>query len=539
MKMVLGRPVLRLVVIGLLFAIALGLRLYNIDSLPMDVHVDRQYHAALIAQGFHEKFVFGESEAAPPDGIIEPPILEAMTSLAYYVFGGEYLWIPRLLSAVFWMVGGVFLYLIARSIASPNAAVFSTSFYLFDPYSVLPSRAFQPDPLMIMMLLFSVFAILRYHRQPSTHKLVAAAMISSLALFIKPGICLFQVFGLFISLTIYREGIRKSLLANMHLLTFAVLSLLPMTLYYLYGTLIGGYLEGQVQTNIVPELIWSKAFWIGWLYQIKTVVGFVPFLGALLGVLLLYRGPARALTRALIAGLWIGYFLFGLVFTLRVPTIPYYSLQLIPVVALSLCPVWELASRYLRQTDSHYIKQTTVLGLFFLAAAFSVVEHRAQILGIIKQGQGEAFPGTYVGQTNLADYEGRARTYEEIGEVAFHSRRVLVLAPEYGVDLLYHGQLLGGVWAPPTPAEAQLVEVQGRTQPSTEEMFDALYSEYSPDYFIVIKRFAHYGEQIDWDSDGRMQELRTLLTESYPTIADNDTYVVFDLETVRNGDPGR
>src|SRR5215210_7248230 len=192
MKTVLGSPALRLIVTCLLFAIALGLRLYGIDNLPMDVHIDRQYHAALIARGFYEKIAFGESESAPPDGIIEPPLLEAITSVIYYVFNGEYLWIPRLLSTIFWLTGGVFLYLIARSVFSPDAAVFSTAFYLFNPFSVLPSRAFQPDPLMIMMLLISILAIWRYHRHPSMTRLVVAASVSSLALFIKPGICLFQ-----------------------------------------------------------------------------------------------------------------------------------------------------------------------------------------------------------------------------------------------------------------------------------------------------------------------------------------------------------
>ena len=514
---------------GLLLAIALGLRLYGIDNLPMDVNVDRQYHAALLAQGFYEKFAFGESESAPPDGIIEPPLLEAITSVTYYVLDGEYLWMPRLLSAIFWLTGGVFLYLIARSIFSPNAAVVSTAFYLFNPFSVLPSRAFQPDPLMIMMLLISILAIWRYHCQPSMPRLVVAASVSSLALFIKPGICLFQIFALFISLAVYRDGIRRSL-ANMHLLAFAVLSLLPTGLYYLYGALVGALLQGQVEKNIAPEFILNYAFWRNWLDQIETVVGFVPLLGAILGVLLLRRGSARAL----IIGLWVGYVLFGLVFTLHVPTIPYYSLQLIPVVALSLCPIWELVSRCLRQMHSRYLIRATFLGLIFLVAASSVIEHRAQILGIVRQGQGEAFPGTYVGQTNLADYEERARTYQEIGAVAHHSRRVVVLAPQYGYDLMYHGQLLGQSWTP-TPAEA---EVLGWTPPSTEETFNALYSEYSPEYFIVIKRFAHYDVQVDWDSDRRMQELRNLLTENYPTVADNNTYVVFDLETARTGDDG-
>ncbi len=47
--------------------------------------------------------------------IIEPPILELVASFAYRAIGGEYLWIPRLLSTIFWVTSGVFLYLMPRS----------------------------------------------------------------------------------------------------------------------------------------------------------------------------------------------------------------------------------------------------------------------------------------------------------------------------------------------------------------------------------------------------------------------------------------
>ncbi len=298
----------------------------------MDFQEVRQYHSALLARGFYEGLLFGEIESAPPDGIIEPPVIELAVSFAYYTFGGEYLWIPRLLSAVFWTIGGVFLYLVARKIVSQiPAAAFSVCFYLFVPFSVLPSRAFMPESLMIMMLLISIFTILRYHEQPSTRRLAIAATASSLAMFVKPGICFFQIFGAFVSLAIYREGIRGSL-TSLRLLIFAVLSLLPTGLFYLYGMLIGGFLQGHIQDKIRPDLLLKESFWIGWLQQIGIVVGYVALVGALVGILVLRAG----LPRVLIIGLWIGYFLFGLSFTFHVRSHDYYSLQLIPVVALSL-----------------------------------------------------------------------------------------------------------------------------------------------------------------------------------------------------------
>ena len=63
-------------------------------------------------------------------------------------------------------------------------------------------------------------------------------------------------------------------------------------------------------------------------------------------------------------------------------------------------------------------------------------------------------------------------------------------------------------------------------------------SEYSPEYFVVIKHFYHYGQEVNWNnavcgdpwSSQQYEEVRNLLIETYPTIADTEDYVVFDLK---------
>ena len=82
----------------------------------------------------------------------------------------------------------------------------------------------------------------------------------------------------------------------------------------------------------MPELLTTFGFWKGWLEQIEYMVGYIALVGALFGLLLFRPG----LPRAMMAGLWGGYLVFGLVFARHVHTHDYYSLQLVPVVALSL-----------------------------------------------------------------------------------------------------------------------------------------------------------------------------------------------------------
>jgi hypothetical protein len=473
----------------------------------MDFAGVRQYHSALLARGFYEWLLTGNLKTMPPDGILEPPILEGLASLSYLIIGGEHLFIPRLLSASFWMIGGVFLYLIARKIVSANAAVFAVAFYLFVPAVVLPSRAFMPDPLMIMMLLVSVFTILRYHEHPTTGRLMVAVGASSVALFVKPGMCLFQIFGAFVALMVYRKGLLRTL-TSAHLILFTVLSLLPVGLYY------AGFLQGAAGDRIVPEFLTTFSFWKGWLGQIEYMVGFVAFAGALLGVLLLRPGSPRAL----MAGLWGGYFLFGLVFARHVHNHDYYSLQLIPVVALSLGSIWDFLAAYLRRTTPAHFLRATIVAVFLLALALSVVEHRATLFLIAQQGQGEAFPGRYVSHAMTADYERRAEVYRKIGEIVNHSPQTIALAPEYGYSLAYHGRLDGQFLLP----ESERVIKD----------FASLRAEHSPRYVIVIKRFAHYNKHVDWGGTGKGKQYKalcTLLTTNFPVVANDEAYVVFDL----------
>jgi Dolichyl-phosphate-mannose-protein mannosyltransferase len=516
-------PPVRLLLLGTLFVGAFCLRLYRIGEPLFDFVAVRQYHSALLARGFHEWLLTGDLKTLPSDGIIEPPILDFLASLAYMSTGGEHLWIPRVLSASFWMIGGVFLYLIARKIVSPNAACFAVAFFLLEPAVVLPSRAFMPDPLMIMMLVISVYTILRYHEQPSTGRLVVAGVASSLALFVKPGICLFQILGALVVPMLYRNGQTRTL-KSVHLVLFTMLSLVPVGLYYVYGRVIRGFLDGQVQGKVVPHYLLESYFWRGWLQQIESMVGLIVFLGAILGVMLLRPG----LPRTLMAGLWGGYFLFGLVFTYHIHTHDYYSLQFVPVIALSLGSLCDAVERHTAEGILPYLGRMGLLGLIFLVVVVTVVEQRPTIEGIAYQASGEKpFPGRLKGTALVADYQARAEIYKDIGNIVGHSSSTIYSAPDFGVPLRYHGRIDGEYW--PTPGMLAWWQSRGRESKqlggasSRRELFDQWYSEASPNYFIVIRSEG-------WGED-RM--LRRLLKSHFIEVTRNRYYLIFDL---RQGD---
>src|SRR6266511_559091 len=284
-----------------LFVTALGIRLYGINAPPLDFHSTRQYRSLIIARGYYfdvsssipewKRQVAGASKQK--QGILEPPLMEFLVSVGYRLLGEEHFWLPRLLSSFFWLIGGGFLYFIGKKIADPKAALFATAFYLFVPFGVVASRSFQPDPLMVTLLLASTYAILRYHDAPSKSGFTVAAIGSSLSVLVKPH-AVFVILGAFTALAIYRQGMRRAF-TSQTLLLFIIIILLPTVSIYIYNVVSGRFFIHEAEKTLLPRLLISAFFWRSWVNNIGDTVGFIPFIGALLGSLFFRERLARSL----------------------------------------------------------------------------------------------------------------------------------------------------------------------------------------------------------------------------------------------------
>ena len=102
---------------------------------------------------------------------------------------------------------------------------------------------------------------------------------------------------------------------------------------------------------------------------------------------------------------------------------------------------------------------------------------------------------------------------------------------EFWFSIVDHGRLYGSSWG--TVEMKRASKKHWGPQPSAEEHFNALYSELSPEYFIVIKRFHHSEKQAEWESE-RYKDLRSLLNRNFPVAAKDDDFVVFDLKKKEN-----
>lgn len=500
-----GGPPLRRTLLVVLFLAAFGLRLCHIDKPPFEFHGDRQCRSTLIARALFLKGLPGEPQwrkdvaAAAVETLdrLEPPVMESLTALGYHLMGRENLVLPRAMSVLFWLVGGVFLYRIAARTASPDAGVFAVTFYLFLPFAVVASRSFQPDPLMVMLALCGIWCVLRYDEGPSAARLVGASVVCAAAVVVKP-ICAFVLLASFPALLIGRQGVVKALRSRA-LYIFCGAALLPALLYYGHGLFLSGSLANQAQMSFAPRLFVNPVFWGRWLRQILTVIGPASFVAGLIGIAFFGRGRARAL----LVGLWVGYFLFGLVFNYHVHTHDYYQLQLIPIVAVSLGPVCtHVLDSAVRRAGS-WLRVAAVCALLVLAPAFSFVLVHRQIR--------EQIPGM----------ERQVAVAQEIGRRLSHSTKTLVLNSKAN-ELQYYGEFAGRKW--PNPLNLRLRKQRGLPPVIARELMRRRMEEFAPEYFVIG----------DLDCFKQMSDLRELLFGEYRVFARGDDFLIFDL---RGGPP--
>jgi hypothetical protein len=505
-----GTGLLVWLAIGAAVVVALGVRLYQIDEPPLDFQPERQLHGAILARWYYLKTQDSAplwkkrvaERSARDEGIVgEPPVMEFVASQAYRVAGGEQLWIPRTLSTLLWLVGGVFLFLIARRLASLGAVLCAVTFYLFAPFGVSASRSFQPDPLMVALILATVLAILRYHERPSAPRLIAAGVIAALALLVKPIYAVFPTAGALLALSVARQGVRRTL-TDPHVYIFGAIALLPSLAYYLWGTVLDNFLEGRAGGRVLPELLVESQFWRGWLHLATHAVGGTVVLLAGLAGIVLARGTARAL----IVGLWLGYLAFGLTYTYPIYTHDYYSLQLVPIVALSLLPLADRALRWLNGLPR--VPQVAIAAVVVAVALVAgVAELRRHADDVPRMRQD-------------------ARTYAAIGDGVDHSRSVIFLDTLAAAPLRYYAWIAGAAW--PSRGDMAFEELSTGTRPidaqkrlsgrSSNHYPNRTSLEWPPKYFVV-RNFAELEQQAD---------LQRLL-ERYPRLVQTREYVIYDL----------
>lgn len=481
----------------LIFGAALAIRLYDLTDLPLDFHPTRQLVSFIKARGLYYQ--------TKPDGVsaeelktavrfaklkadVEPVVFENVVAFTYR-FTGEQIWVARVYSSLFWLIGGVFLFLLARDFISFDGALISAAYYLLFPYAILGSRSFQPDPLMVMLILAFWWAFSRWIRRPSWSYAVLAGLLGGLAIFIKFS-AVFFVIGGALGLVLSHFTLRD-LLRNAQVWIIAALGALPAALYLVYGIFIRGDLASQFSGRFVPALMFNPFNYLQWEVKMSMAVG---GLFVMLGLLSLFLIREREL-RIFLYSLWGTYILFGLFFNYHIATHDYYHLPFIPIVGLSLAPLGDWFFTRLRESTVQHWKRISVCGILIFGLFSVVWDVRNQMKAV--------------------DYRPDAVMWAEIADHFDKDERVIALTQDYGSRLEYWGWRDSVNW--PHTGDAGFVNLRRGTL-SFDDLFDRYASKMR--YFLIT----------DFEEFERQPQLKERLLTFYLLSSEGDGYLIFDLK---------
>ncbi len=470
------------------------MRLYDLTDLPLDFHPTRQLLSALKARGMYYQTAGGLPDWQRKMAVqqwksraeVEPEVFEHLVAFTYR-FTGVQLWVPRFYASVFWLTAAVFLYLLVRDLVSADGAVAALAYFLFLPFAAIASRSFQPDVLMILLIVCFWWLVLRWsHTQSWTWALVAG-LVGGLAIYVK-FVAAFFVIAAALGVALGAFGGR--LIRKPQIWVMGAIGVLPASIYIYYGVVEQGFLGRQFSGRFIPALLVSPVNYVQWASLANRAAGGVAIALGLLGLLVVRDRRARIF----LTSLWIAYILFGLFFDYHVATHDYYHLPLIAIVAVSLAPIAGSGLSYLARSTPHPAARAALFGILLYVVLSAAWDIRAELKAV--------------------DYRPEAIMWGEIGDRLDHGPNVVALTQDYGTRLAYWGWQNAIIW--PNSGDMDYHEARGGSI-GFSELFSKLTAGNA--YFLVT----------DFPELQRQPALRARLAD-FAVYAQGDGYIVYDLQ---------
>lgn len=432
-------PVCRVAFIGFLALIVIlgvALRLTDFDNPPLDFHPARQLHSALIARGFYlndggdlPEFDAEYEHEALSRGVqelwIEPPVMEWLSARLYHAVGDADLRVPRALAVFFWLLGAAPLaWLTWRRFGAVGFAA-SLSFYLLFPYGVVASRSFQPEPLLICLMLFALDGLDRWSETERWRDALYGAIFAGLAIFVKQ-VAVFPLGVAMVCLVLTKTGSLRKALISAQVWTMALVSIAPVLAYNVWGVWIDGFLRQQYQGRFVFSEWTSVGFYIRWLRMIDAVFSIWLVTGALFGVGLISDKKLRWLT----GGFFVGYIVYGFALPHHIGTHDYYQLPLFPWMAIGLASLADVIFRRMGTIKAApALTRAIVLGTCLFACGWMALDASIRI-----------------GRVDYRDWPERYREFAAVYDPYAGQINTIGIMDDYGAGMIYWGLRTPMIW---------------------------------------------------------------------------------------------
>ncbi len=490
-----GRRSFQMALLALVVLLGFGIRVFDLTDPPLDFHPTRQLRSSILARSFYYQWnpsadpLLRDKAATMGNSleVYEPPILEALTGVVYLAAGQEIWWVSRILNALFWCVGGLMLFRIARRYTGYFASLAGLAFYLYLPFSIIASRSFQPDPWMVMWLLLAIGALLRWMDTSRWPHAVTAGLLAGMTVLVK----MVTVFPLALiwGAVILTKGGWKARFKDIKFYAAVVLAAVPSVIFYLFNLGSRSSDFFSFWTVALSHLVLESNFYADWLVMLHNQFSLTNILLAMFGIAL-----AKREFKAVLAAGWVGYFFYGLLFPYQMVTHEYYHLMVIPLIGLSLTPVAEMVFRGL--SSQHALWRGAAAGVLVLSSAYCLYVSRSVLVA--------------------SNYANEPVAWKKIGEAIPADGKVIALTSEYGNRLMYYGwRGIAGYW--PDSGDLRLFNMAGTAPTDFESYFKDKTS--GMDYFLVTM-FSQFDAQPD---------LKNELITNYPVFSEGDGYILFDL----------
>jgi 4-amino-4-deoxy-L-arabinose transferase-like glycosyltransferase len=395
--------------------------------------------------------------------------------------------VARIYLALFWAIGTAALVALGRRVGSFWAVLAGLAFYFFLPFSVIARRSFQPDPWMVMWILLTAWAALRWVEDGGWKWTLLIGIFGAAALLVKV-VAAFFVGGMLVPLVIYGYGIKRVWRSPKVVLAGAMI-LAPSAAYYLLLNPQRSSSFLSFWTGSLSNLIWTSNFYADWLAMVKGLMGLGFFMAALLGVLMV-----GGRMKMLLLGAWAGYFAYGLVFPYQYATHEYYHLPLVALAALSLIPIVDAILR--RLVEQIWLWRIAAGAIFVFASLYSL----------------------WVARSILAvnDFRTEPISWRQVGEAIPADGKFVALTADYGMRLRYYGwRVMAESW--PSSDDLHLFSLAGNPGMDPHIYFNEITQ--GMDFFLVTA-FSELDAQ---------PLLKDELNANYPVYSEGDGYILYDL----------
>lgn len=477
----------------LIFLAALAIRLYDLTDEPLEIHLVRQLRSLLVSRSLYQ----GEGLGDNP--LIEPPILEMVSAFFYNLAGEEIPWVQRIISITFWMLGGLALFDLGKTISTRFGALISIVYYFFLPFSILYSRLMMPDPMMTASTILAIWSLVRWEMRRTTGWAIATGLITGYAILSK-SVAGFILLPVFVFFSLGLTPIKK-LVKDTQIWTIIGLAALPSVVYYIYGIFFLGTLGEQFANRFFLNLLTDPAHYVRWINLIDQRLGLGIVMFAIIGIALTKEKKYKQL----LVGWLLGYVIYGLVFPYHIWTHDYYQLPLVPIISIGLAPLGAAAYQFAREhrvtTQASVILISIALLLFIIPNMWNVRVELAQ-----------------------EDFRQEAENYLPIEDaLADHlDEEIIALSGDYGYRLNYFTRLDVDSW--PIGADFRLKELSG-----SGFNFEEYWSDTADRYrFFIILSPKELADQ---------PNLADMLSQ-YAIFNEVGGVVIYDLEQPLDAEPG-